>query len=194
LSGRPAWSPDGHSLALVCYDQEDHSLGLKVVSVAKGTADAVWDSPLADAAPSWGKGVIYVGRSASETRPYQLMSVPLSGAKPVRATDGSGTETAPDWGAPGLLYIRNPDDNGFGALCLQGPDKPIVLKASDVREPNWSPDYRSIAWLGHLPDDPQTVAVWVATFTTPKSGAPKIGEPTKIEMSGTPGPLAWGSR
>jgi len=196
-SHRPAWSPDGSSLALTCFseDAEQH-LGLWVANVEGTQIDQVVDSELVNGGPTWGdddERIYFINEGVGET-PNKVYSVPAAGgAEMTPATDGDASEANPDRGEAGLLYMSRTGTEQNIFLRSDGITKQLT-NTGTVNAPTWSPDGKSVAWLAPSRTDDEATRVWVAKFIADRPGSPKLGRHRELDFSGTPGPPGWGSR
>lgn len=195
--GRPAFSPGGESIALVCLGRNGTThLGVWVSDLL-GNIHQVLNWKSAGADPSWGNDdKIYFVSLGSSGKPDHIYAVPASGgASPEQVTYDPGFASDPDWGSPGLLYLESDRRNQPGDIYLRTKRGSTELTTTgDVSFPVWSPDYTHVAWLAPSANDPGHLVIWAATFTTTASGGPSLGAATELPMSGSPGPLAWGTR
>lgn len=195
LALRPAWSPDGKSLALVCF-KKDVSQGLWIFDVGKEAIRPVLAKPWVTGAPSWGgDGQIYFVNSG--VTPEKIYSIAASGeGDPTPVTSGSGFDNNPDWSAAGLLYLRSQVHNGLGDIFLkgEGTKRPTRLSESGDRgSPGWSPDATSVVWITRQNESQDDI--WIARVATPTTGATELTSPRHLEQfSGKTGAPAWGSR
>ncbi len=109
-----------------------------------------------------------------------------------RATEGDGIEASPDWDEAGLLYVRTDPATGSRDMAIRSDDGTQSLEASGaVRYPTWSPDGKSVAWLGRMED--RLDHVWTAQVVD-RDGSLTLSKPRELAFSGIPGPPGWGSR
>jgi hypothetical protein len=187
---RPAFSPDGRSLAVVCTDASGRSIRMVIVDRDGNLVRQFKSDTTIQEAPTWtGDGQIVYTRGVEGDQNTTLWAVPADGSgKPEQITDGrDGSDSHPDWSDQGLLFLRT---NG-------ATTKIVYMKSLDERgvNPIWSgTNIGSPTWVA----GDQPAVVWMEPA---QSGAGvtlwgmALGDktPTKGE-TGAFGPPAWGSR
>ncbi len=186
---RPAFSPDGDSLAVVCLSKAGKVLGLGVVDREGNWSMARRDQGIQDA-PTWtddGRIVVETGPPGGPTT-LSAVSSSDSNSKATAVTDGlDGSDTLPDWSSRGLLFLRTRTD-GSNVYYQENLDTRGVTQVSfsgKVQDPTWGPaDRPEVAWLQPA-KGPHQVTLFVKTLGDQKA--------TPV-TTGDFGPPAWGSR
>jgi hypothetical protein len=185
---RPAFSPDGNVLAVVCLDAGGNPLAL-------GTVHRDGSDPVELSADSHVRGdptwtdddrIVYM-RDVHDNGTTTLWAISADGGTPQRVTAApDGSASYPDWSSRGLLFLRT-----------QGGSSDVVYKTSleargvtristdgNADSPAWAPgDEPRAIWLE--PAGNGTSTLWLGKL----GGSP----PTELN-TGTYGPPAWGSR
>ncbi|MGD9961540.1 caspase, EACC1-associated type [Nocardioides sp.] len=193
FAARPAWSPDGSQLVVLCQDADQQTTGMSVVEVDGSLVRRLVPPPGAVGAPTWGAdGRIYVECAAENPDdPSTIRSVAADGSPgslPLLAsTDGS--DSHPDWTVGGVLFLRSSSpsaDAGDVWFAVPGEEPKSFAGEALVKSPTSSPDGESAVWLQPSPDDAKQSELWVDVAG--EEGAHGLG------VVGRLGPPAWGSR
>ncbi len=198
-SQRPAWSPDGKHLALVCYDGKK-SLGLFTTDAGGQQLESLVAPDGTFGSPTWGGDErIYFMIKGSSGDPSKIYSVDEEGGDPVPVTSGLGWDSYPDWGEKGLLFLREDADSATGGdiyLQVSGSGELRRLTTGVAAQaPAWSPDESEVAWLAPASAGSGLLALWTAPVQDGSDGdGPTLGKATKVKISGVPGQPAWGFR
>ncbi|MBA3310658.1 MAG: PD40 domain-containing protein [Nocardioidaceae bacterium] len=191
---RPAFNPSGDRLAIICVTEEGKPFGLFVVGLDGQLIAEVETSGPPVTGVTWTADdrIIYSQAGDTESEPYSLESVSVTGgpAEPVTSGQGGASDTYADWSAPGIvLFLRGREQKYLGDIWTigqQGNERPWMQQGAAVTAPTWSPDGSSLTYLAE--DDSGEKRLWVAP--TDLSSEPRIVE----GLQGSPGPPAWGSR
>jgi dipeptidyl aminopeptidase/acylaminoacyl peptidase len=175
LSG-PAWSPDGKSIALLFTENATRSAGPLVAETPdQGVVSEDLHEQrltLVDAASSRVRQI-----SPEDLYVYEFDWAPNSKNLVATAAHGSGDD---NWYIASLLAF----DADSGAM------KTIVEKSGlQIAEPHWSPDGRSIAFIGGLMSDEAIVGGDI--YSVPAGGGSIANLTADMKMSASW--LAWGS-
>ncbi len=187
-SYRPAYNPNGKSLAMICpEDSAGTTSGLFVIGTdGKKIAGPlpVSGSPIGD--PTWldDSHLLFL-QKLGKKGPKRIYSIGVDGSDET-LVDG-GPDSRPDWCAGhGLLFLRNPKAGAgeFGTVMLKpeanqtSPAKTLDF-GTDVTSATWSPSCNQIAYVApdgttHLPSlfianadgsgDPQQVSLPAGAF------------------------------
>lgn len=189
---RPAWSPSGDRVALVCTQGE---VATYVVDGESGDKTRLRGAdPEPRGTPTWvsESTLVYATFGAGEGEPSEIwIDDDVDDDEPARLVtqDISGWASHPDYSpeAGRVLFSVSDGDDGFGQLWTMAPDGSDQQLLADGRfgSPIWSPDGRRICFLVEVGD------------TTQLAVAP-AGDPTAYTvlegLPGVPGPPVWGSR
>ena len=193
---RPAFSPSGQELAIVCPDASG-KLELLVIGLDGTLHQRLLDDGTAFGDPTWtDDGHVIFLRKNRAHGPKSLWSVAADGPQPgtpQRFPVGHGSVARPDWSRGGLLFVRtNADATGdqsdlgdIVVLDLATGRQTQATSTGDVKSAAWSPDGRSIAFTRE--DAKGAFTLW----TMPLGGTPR---PAPWPVTGSPGGPAWGSR
>jgi Tol biopolymer transport system component len=198
-ASRPAWSPDGDRLAIVCLSAGGDSTGLWTLDLGDFSASLRTElvpSDRLDGAPTWGgDGRIYYGVKAAgdgDAQVTELWSVAADGSGgPERLPlDPAYSYTHPDWSESGLLYLRKPHGDGDrgDVVVRTGDGQSLETAAGDVGSPTWGADPPQAAALGPSSADPELMALVTFDADDPTAGV------REVPLQGSAGIPAWGSR
>jgi dipeptidyl aminopeptidase/acylaminoacyl peptidase len=144
-TGRPAWSPDGGHLAVVCLDADNHPTSLRTVTLDGRLEDPLVVSNQLRESVTWtGDDTVVYGRTDEPHGPVTLMEVAADGSAPPKellAADGYWVSQL-DWSDGGLLFIRASKFREPGDVWLLDPDGGLTEYGSEggVISVSWSPD------------------------------------------------------
>jgi len=153
-STRPAWSPGGEQLAVICTAGDENTLftasadGSDLVSVLTPEAGTLAGSP------TWavygGETVVIYSLKAADNS-IDLWQIAPSGGQPEQITEVEGADFDPDWSAEGgLVFQRNPEPFAVGGTAYLA--KPVEQEAEPLSLPEqsgsavWSPDGEQLAY------------------------------------------------
>ena len=188
FTARPAFSPDGGSLAVVCLDSAGDPLALAVVDRDGHLVNTLTDDVDAGGLTWTGDDRIVFMRDVNGDGTMTLWWISVDGGEPGPVTDGlDGSDSHPDWSNRGLLFLRERDDGSSQVLYKESVDArevtPIPSNGT-VDAPTWAPrDRPEVAWLEPAGGDMRTLLVKTLSGET-------VAEPS----TGVYGPPAWGSR
>ena len=163
---RPAWSPDGEQLAVVCVfrsaDAAVYSFGLWIVDASDGAAvhevvaeQTRWNL----GAPTWNAEdhILYTWQAPSPERGARFGSLSPLGrpmfvrddndqpTNPQRVSGISGARyTEADWAPPGLLMVHRPGGSENKVVVVGEDGTREVVATGRYQHAAWSPDHRSI--------------------------------------------------
>ncbi len=195
---RPAWSPDGLRMAVVCVFP-DQSWSLWVVDARDGAGirklvPRQHGSELG--APTWNAAAhtVYTWQAPRPLDPEAPLGTkgrPVSVSddsdhpepQPVAGLDGGYTE--PDWAAPGLLMVHRGKDGDSTVVVVSG-DQVSVVAQGPYLNATWAPDGRSI--LATAGSDQTHLKLVLLPFPDDGSTAQDTG------VVGNFGAPNWGSR
>jgi len=186
-SDRPAWSPNGEQVVVVCDGQDGDPARLLLLDADRTlvrelpTEGEPWGSP------TWletSEGLVVVFIEAT-TRALWRLDPTQPDETLVQVSSGPG-DSRPDGAPDGLLFLRKSEPSpGEGTAVVStgegvGVGERELTALGQVEAPAWSPDAQSIAFV-------QDGSLWVAS-------ADETGQPHQLDVGGTPGAPAWGSR
>ena len=192
-AGRPAFSPAGNQLALVCLDEFDNYASTYVVDLRGVVKNglAISGEPLGT--PTWlsVNTLVYALEDAIEGDPSTLWEIGVGGTPPRQLTDGSeGWASHPDWSEEAglLLYSQHETEDFFGdVLTIDDEGEPGPSTSGALwAHPAWSPDGTRIAFTVIDDDGIEQLAVAPLDDLTDVSYI--------SDLPGEPGAPAWGSR
>jgi Tol biopolymer transport system component len=187
-SNRPAWSPDGSEVVVVCRDDATPTL---LLLRADGTfvrdlpTTAVpWGNPTWVQGPQ-GPAVVFAQTGGGSTDTELWAIDPSSpGNQPVQVTRGPADSHA-DGAEDKLLFLRGTVPRAdLGTVVIKdkkgiGRGEQELTALGEVSSPAWSPDATEIAYL-------KQGSLWVASADGSNAH--------RLPVGGEPGPPAWGSR
>ncbi len=211
---RPAWSPDGTELAVVCQPGDSDHAVLLIVGTDGGEVDRVDVEGMAGG-PTWVDEdtiVCAVGAPGEDTDLWQFN---LDSRKGTRITRGSGFDVHPNWSEDqqAILFLRKPTaeihTEGADIMILRGTSTSSESSPTDwiweqepqaqqlagdsaqlrLASPTWSPDGTEITFLGTDDQDARHLYVVETDGDTPEEMASDPGG-----VIAEPGPAAWDSR
>ncbi len=185
---RPAFSPDGRSLAVVCVDADGAPLGLAVVD-REGRLVRLMEQDDLMGAPTWtGDGRLVVVRDVEGDGTTALWSVSADGEVLTPLTDGlDGSDSHPDWSDNGLLFIREKDgsSDAFVMETIDARGVTPVTTSGRAQSATWGPGSEpTMVWL-----EPATEGAGKTLLV----GTLGDGSPTDLGTADFGSP-AWGSR
>ncbi len=192
-TGRPAFSPDGTELAVICPHKEKGQksvMGLYVINRDGALRTTLLDDGTARGDPTWTDDgqIIFIRQVGSNPQSLWEMSASGSPDRPRQLSSGSSAESHPDWSTPhGLVFLKT--DHGRSDVWVSNAGSSgfhPVTDTGDVLAPSWSPDGERIAFLRTAPDGTFTVETMNADGSDQKA--------VDWPAAGQPGPPAWGSR
>ncbi|MDX1393326.1 MAG: CehA/McbA family metallohydrolase [Gemmatimonadota bacterium] len=124
MDARPAWSPDGETLAFVRDDTRDTHI--VIVDAESGAERATIDTPALDLDPAFGPDGAEILYSSGRTGTLDLWARDLETGTERRVTEAAGIELRPQPGRDGMVYLAK----GPG----QVPDR-IVLHTDEASGP-----------------------------------------------------------
>jgi hypothetical protein len=187
-ANRPAFSPDGDQLAVICLDVDGNYLGLGTVHPDGSDPVPLTDDDQVRGSPTWtDDGRIVYMRDLHGDGTTTLWAIPADGGTPQRVTSGlDGSDSHPDWSGQGLLFLRTQGglSDVFYKTSLDARGVTRITTDGKADSPAWAPgDAREVIWV-------ERSATGEATLWTKELGS---GSPTELS-TGAYGPPAWGSR
>lgn len=147
VDSRPAWSPDGSSIAFVRDTSRD--TGIWLVNVASGRERRLVDTPAIDLDPVFstdGESVYY---SSAEAGDLDLWRIELASAAKARLTTAKGQELNPQPIVGGLVYVAKVTSSSDTVATLSFDGGSITTLRREGLSPQLrlsaSPDGRSFA-------------------------------------------------
>ncbi len=194
-ASRPAFSPDGTELAVICLSAETNTQSLLIVDLHGTLLRTLVDDGTPYGSPTWTSDgrIIFERKGSTPGTPVKLWSVPAQGSadRPTAVTHGLGWDSHPDWSnaTDSLLFLRTTGagegrEGDVYSLSQTGKLSQIT-DVGNVQAPTWSPDGLQIAYLQRAHDG-LMLAINNAAGTKPTT--------IRVPFRGTPGPPAWGSR
>lgn len=183
-SSRPAWKSDGKELAVICIDGGEPTL--KVVDLAGQLIDSLDVDGTPAGAPTWARiddreVVVYMRTEGGDDRSTLWMIDPAERNPAMQLTNGDGSDSHPDWGENGLLFLRSSETGKTGDVWVRTADGERRIEGlSGVQSPTWSTFGDSIAFVSEG-------RLWLANY----DGTDR--RPV-ADLEGKPGPPAWGTR
>jgi len=192
FTNRPAWSPDGGYLTLVCMDDSGQPTGLWTVNRDGKLLHELVDSDSVVGSPTWGgDGYIYymeqLDNDADHTVLKRIHDDGSGQPEAIPTSNGvDGWDSHPDWSNEGILFLRSGDGGESGRLCVLELDLRLrdCSDESGIESPTWGPNERSAVWIQPSAGAREAILWWVPDLQ---------GEPEQL-LSGDLGPPAWGSR
>jgi hypothetical protein len=196
---RPAFSPDGGLLALICYDADGTSVSLEIVDRHGNLVHTPYTGDDLLGTPTWtGDGrVVFMRQVARDDPTTTLWVISASGddEQPTAVTSGKeGSDSQPDWSSQGLLFLRKtstPDKSSdvFYQKTLKPRASRTMLSSSGTAQfPTWAPQgVLAVAWQesGTQDETQEERTLYVKTLDD--------GPPVELN-TGVYGAPAWGSR
>lgn len=183
FSGRPAWSPDGSRVAMVCLDADNVPKGIYVAAADGTEVRPVVESSLVRGSPTWTSDTQFVygtyATSVDDPLEFRIIDADVGGDPVAVPTPPDGEVSHPDWSpeAGKLLFLVHPagTEDQIGDVWIMNADGTGQQLLADgfYSHPVWSPDGRSIGVtifedptvknsdvLGYIPvDDPDNPVV-----------------------------------
>jgi Tol biopolymer transport system component len=194
VANRPAWSPDGKRLAVVCLPTKNApSSGLYVVNRDGTDPTLVTSDRDPEGAPTWSGPDTIVFQSGNDrvAPPSSLWEVSADGGQPRRygASHFPKSASRPDWSSEnGVLFLLSDPGTNAGRVMYEKSRGVAadLAQETDAQFPAWGPDGNQAVWLSSHG----------AGFTLWYSSGPGA-TPRALKIDGsnaTFGPPAWGSR
>ena len=211
---RPAWSPDGTELAVVCQPRGSDHAQLLVVGTDGGEIDRL-DAEGISGGSTWvdEHTIVYVGVAPGGDTDLWQFNIDSRERTPI--TTGSRFDAHPNWSEDqqAILFLRKPTagfhTEGAMIMTLRGTPTSSPSSTSDwtwdkepdahqlageyaelrPANPTWSPSGTEIAFLGTDDQDNRRLYVLEPNGDTPEEMTSDPGGPI-LE----PGPAAWDSR
>jgi hypothetical protein len=170
IESRPAWSPDGASIAYSAHPREgEGSADIFVAGASLRAARKVVGDPSADTEPAWsplGTRIVFASDRAGTV---DLWVVDAAGGVPDRLSVGPGAEHQPAW-SPDAKKIVFKQDADVAVLELGVLAAPLLLGQGAY--PAWSPDGTRVAFTtGAAGDGPVAIAPATGGTATPLAGS-----------------------
>ncbi len=191
LATRPAWSPSGDRIALICTQGE---VATYVIDAETGDKTRLRGAdPEPRGTPTWvsESTLVYATFGVEAGEPSEIWVDDVDDAEPARLVtqDISGWASHPDYSPENdrVLFSVSDGDDGFGQIWTMAPDgsDPQMLADGRFGSPIWSPDGSRICFLVEVGD---AMRLAVAPADNPATY-------TVLEdLPGVPGPPVWGSR
>ncbi len=185
---RPAFSPDGGSLAVVCVAADGAPLGLAVID-REGHLVRLEEQDDLLGAPTWtGDGRLVVVRDVEGDGTTALWVVSADGGELTPVTDGlDGSDSHPDWSDNGLLFTREQDGSSDAVLMetIDARGVTPVTTSGRAQSATWGPSSEpTVLWLEPMTDGAGKTLLVKA-----------LGDSSPIELNtANYGSPAWGSR
>ena len=187
-SDRPAWSPDGSQIAIVCGSRTPAALLLLERGPFAGTRAAHQRRAegLADVDRERRRPGHRVHRAGRPTQQLTLGFVDPSTDDPPTPITAGPDDTHPDGASDKLLFLRSESSaqQNLGTAIVKtekgvGQGEEELSGLGEVGSPTWSPDGQSLTFL-------RDGSLWIASADG--------GGPERLDVGGTAGAPAWGSR
>ncbi len=146
---RPAWSPDGQSIAWQSAPA-DGAADLLVMRADGTRKRLLVGGPGDDVDPAWSPDGSRVAFSSNRSGRRQLWAVPARGGEPEQLAETPGRARAPAWSPEGRRIAFAHESGGRSGIWLldvaSGSTRPLTRGAGWDSRPNWSPSGVRIAF------------------------------------------------
>jgi hypothetical protein len=199
-ASRPAWSPDGTRIAIVCSGDDDVPDGIYVADGGfGGTPELVVEGDGFAGSPTWIDEERFIYTVRTEVSPGQLWLYDTSTTSDTPLDVGTAATdrlSHPDWSddQQQLLFVVHEDpEDEYGNLWTVGGDfTGAAAVGGPVAHPAWAPEGDRIVVTVHDPVDPEIEHLAVVTATN-------ASDPTVVDLQDVPenavvGVPAWGVR
>jgi TolB protein len=145
----PTWSPDGHKLAYVSF--EDRKPVVFVHEVLSGKRLRLASFKGSNSAPAFAPDGKTVAVVLSRDGYSQIYSVPATGGEPTRLTRTTSIDTEPTYSSDGQIYFTSDRSGGpqiYRMAATGGEPKRVTFTGDYNISPCLSPDGKVLAYVG----------------------------------------------
>lgn len=145
----PAWSPDGHKLAYVSFEQ--HRPMIFVQDIFTAERERVAGFRGINSAPAWSPDGTRLAMSLSKDGNSEIYIMRVASSTLQRLTHNRAIDTEPDWSPDGKSLVFTSDRGGqpqiYRISAQGGPVKRLTFEGKYNAKPSYSPDGKRIALI-----------------------------------------------
>ncbi len=145
----PSWSPDGHKLAYVSFEQGRSMIFVQDIFTAE--RKKLSDFKGINGAPSWSPDGTRLAMSLSKDGNSELYVMHVASGKVRRLTNNPAIDTEPSWSPDGEALVFTSDRGGkpqiYQVSARGGKPKRLTFDGRYNARPSYSPDGKRIAFI-----------------------------------------------